>query len=391
MTRNKSRRMTIRVIESLPGPPVDAKTSNIEYSVAQEKNLCLAVYKNGSRSWRFKQKFRGKRLFITIGSYPLWSLDQAIEKSRLFKRQIADDIDPRVGDISKSTVTFGDFVRDDFIPHAEKHYKTFSNQLNMLEKRILKEFGATCLSDVNKRQIALFHKRVCEEVSGTSGNRHLSLLSSIFRYGVDFALIEKNPCKGVKKAKENKSRDRFLQEDEYVRFIQTLTTMIDTPQAQAIFLLIALGPRKSEILSLAWNDVSLPDKHIYIRDPKNGESRYLPLNSVSIELFSRMKEERGNSSPWVFPSDSKKGHLLDIRKTFSTICKRANVVGLRVHDLRRSMASCLLANDVDLISISRILGHKSLKSTQIYARVTTSSLAKSSELASVKIQEAMNQ
>ena len=50
MTRDKTRRMTIRVIESLPGPLEDAKTSNIEYSVAQESNLCLAVYKNGSRS-----------------------------------------------------------------------------------------------------------------------------------------------------------------------------------------------------------------------------------------------------------------------------------------------------------------------------------------------------
>ncbi len=50
MTKSKTRKMTIRVIESLPGPPDDAKTSNIEYRVAQESNLCLVVYKNGSRS-----------------------------------------------------------------------------------------------------------------------------------------------------------------------------------------------------------------------------------------------------------------------------------------------------------------------------------------------------
>jgi hypothetical protein len=82
MTRAKSRRMTVRVIESLTGPPDSAKSSNIEYSVSQESNLCLAVYKNGSRSWRFKRKFRGKRLFITIGPYPLFSLQDAIEKQQ---------------------------------------------------------------------------------------------------------------------------------------------------------------------------------------------------------------------------------------------------------------------------------------------------------------------
>jgi hypothetical protein len=189
MTRDKTRRMTIRVIESLLGPPEEAKTSNIEYSVAQESNLCLAVYKNGSISWLFKQKYRGKRLFITIGSYPLWSLDQAIEKSRFFKRQMADGVDPIVGDVSKSTTTFGAFVRDDFLSYAEKNYKTFKNQQNMLQKRILKEFGPACLADVSKRQIMLFHKRVCEETSGSTGNRYLSLLSSIFKYAIRGSLV----------------------------------------------------------------------------------------------------------------------------------------------------------------------------------------------------------
>ena len=122
-----------------------------------------------------------------------------------------------------------------------KNYKSFGNQKNMLEKRILKEFGSTVLPEITKRQIAQFHKRVCEEVSGTTGNRHLSLLSSICRYAIENDLIEKNPCVGVKKAKENKSRDRFLKEDEYIRFIKTLNTMLDNPQAQAIFLRSALG------------------------------------------------------------------------------------------------------------------------------------------------------
>lgn len=391
MSRKKIKRMTVKVIESLPGPPDGAKTSNIEYSVPQQQNLCLAVYKNGSRSWRFKQKFRGERLFITIGAFPLWSLDQAIEKVRFFKRQMADGIDPRVADASQSTISFRDFVQDEFLPYAEQHYKSFSNQKNMLENRILNEFRATVLSEITKRQIAQFHKRVCDDVSGTTGNRHLSLLSSIFRYAIELDLIEKNPCVGVKKARENKSRDRFLKEDEYVRFIKVLNTMLDNPQAQAIFLLIALGQRKTSILSLSWHDVSLADKHIYLRETKNGDSQYVALNSVSVDLLTEMYKDRDKTSEWVFPSNSASGHLQDVRKTFSTICKRAEISGLRLHDLRRSMATHLLKDGVDIVTIKELLGHRSLKSTQVYARVATSSLAKSSELAAVKIQKALNQ
>ena len=393
MTKTKTRKMTIRVIESLPGPPDDAKTSNIEYSVAQATNLCLAVYKNGSRSWRFKQKFRGKRLFITIGPYPLWNLADAIEKVRSYQRMIAGDIDPRIGDKSESNVTFSEFVRDEFMPYAKKQYKTAGNMENMLDKRLLKEFGSFRLSEITKRQIILFHKQACEETSGTTGNRYLSLLSSIFRYGIELDLIEKNPCKGVKKARENKSRDRFLQEDEHIRFIQVLSTMLDIPQAQAIFLLLATGVRRSELLSLTWDDVSLTDKQAHLRDSKNGESRYVALNSVAVELLTKMRSQR-SKSPWIFSartSNSKTPHLQNVRKTFASICQQAGVKNLRLHDLRRSHASYLLKSGVDIVTIKELLGHKSLKSTQVYARVATSSLAESSEWAAVKIQEAMNQ
>lgn len=394
MTRAKTKRMTIRIIESLAGPPDGSKTSNIEYSVSQESNLCLAVYKNGSRSWRFKQKFKGKRLFITIGPYPLFCLQDAVEKTRQYKRMIADGIDPRQNTLLEQKITLTEFITNDFIPFAKKHYKTFNNQQNMLDKRILKTFGAFEINEITKRQIITFHQLVCEETSGTTGNRHLSILSAIFKLAIEFDLLEKNPCAGVKKAKENKSRDRFLQEDEYVRFIQVLGSMLDKPQAQAIFLLLATGVRRSELLTLRWSEVSLPDQQAYIRDPKNGESRYAALNSVAVELLAKMNSVRKENSPWIFParlSTSKKGHIQDVRKTFATVCKRANVTGLRLHDLRRSFASHLLSSGVDLISLQRLLGHKSLKSTTTYARVATSSLARSSEFAAIKIQKAMKQ
>ncbi|EAT16958.1 site-specific integrase [Desulfuromonas acetoxidans] len=393
MTRTKTKRMTVRVIESLPGPPSNSKTSNIEYSVAQETNLCLAVYKNGSRSWRFKQKFRGKRLFITIGPYPLFSLQEAIDKTRHFKRLIADGIDPRQEQQPQSQLTLAQFVEQDFLPYARKHYKTFHNQQNMLDKRIIKTFGATPLADISKREVMLFHQQVCDETSGTTGNRHLSLLSSIFKLALEYDLLEKNPCRGIKKAKENRSRDRFLQEDEYTRFIQVLQTKLDQPSACAIFLLIALGMRKSELLSLRWEDVSLADRHLHLRDTKNGESRYVALNSVSHGLLTKMKQKRKASNPWVFPSrtSSESGHLQDVRRTFATVCRESKITGLRIHDLRRSHASHLLNAGVDISIVGKILGHKSLKSTQIYAKVATSSLARTSEIASRKIEEVMNQ
>jgi site-specific recombinase XerD len=400
MTKNKSRRMTKKVIESLPGPPKEAKTSNIEYSVSQQQNLCLAVYKNGSRSWRFKQKFRGKRLFITIGPYPLYDLADAIDRTRLFQRKIADNIDPRVVTTEEAVLTFREFVVNDFLPSAEKRYKTIRNMKHMFEKRILDEFGDQALCDITRKQIVVFHQNVVSETSGSSGNRYLSLVSATYKYAQELSLVQTNPCTGVRKAKENQSRTQYLQQDSFKRFIQVLSTKLDTPQAQALMLLCATGARTSEVLKLRFEDVSVSDKQVLIRDPKNGQSTYLALNTVAVELLQRIEGERGDKSPWVFPSsNSSTGHLKSVRRTFETVCKEAGIEkssrdnpgGLRQHDLRRGFASQLLGSGVDLVTISRLLNHKSLKSTTTYARVATSSLNKSSEVASEKIKEALSQ
>jgi hypothetical protein len=103
-----------------------------------------------------------KRLFITIGLYPLWSLEEAIEKARTYKKMIAEDIDPRIGSQSESHITFADFVTNEFLPYAKKQYKTHHNMKVMVEKRLLKEFGSYRLSEITKRQIILFYQKPAE-------------------------------------------------------------------------------------------------------------------------------------------------------------------------------------------------------------------------------------
>jgi site-specific recombinase XerD len=104
-----------------------------------------------------------------------------------------------------------------------------------------------------------------------------------------------------------------------------------------------------------------------------------------------MWKKRRANCPWVFPSPiSKTGHLIDIRRAFQSVCDAAEITNLRIHDLRRSHASHLLNAGVDVMIIKELLGHKSLKSTQVYARVATTTLAKSSEIAAEKIRAAMN-
>ena len=60
-----------------------------------------------------------------------------------------------------------------------------------------------------------------------------------------------------------------------------------------------------------------------------------------------------------------KGYVC-IRKSFERACERANIEGLIHHDLRRTFATRLLEAGVDIVSVSELLGHMSITTTQIY-------------------------
>ncbi len=391
MRKSKTIKMTVRSLSKLQPPPKNASSPSNEWTCAQQANLALAHYKSGAMAWRFKAKLGDERINMTRGRYPTWGIDEAIEWAREMRRLVDQGIDPRYHTNGNDDVTLRDFVTKSFKPHVKKHYKSWKNAVGMLNKRIVKHFGDRKLKAIAKKEVGAFHRALTEEISGTTANRYLALLSSLYKMAIEEELVEINPARGVKKAPENKSRDRYLHADEFERFIKVLEANLHKPSYQLIFILIALGPRSGELKDLRWSDVNLSDATLYLHDTKNGESRYVAVNSVALDLLTNMHKKRRRSSPWVFPSKKgQSGHLVDIRHPFKAICEAAKIKNIRPHDLRRSHATQLLNAGVDVMIVKEILGHKSLRSTQVYARVTTSSMAKSSEIASAKIREAMN-
>jgi len=102
---------------------------------------------------------------------------------------------------------------------------------------------------------------------------------------------------------------------------------------------------------------------------KNGTPQTLPLGSNEIEILKKRRNE--SESPWVFPSPtSKTGHLQEPRKGWERILKRAGIENLRLHDLRRTLASYMVDTGASLPIIGKALNHQSQQTTAIYARLS---------------------
>lgn len=58
----------------------------------------------------------------------------------------------------------------------------------------------------------------------------------------------------------------------------------------------------------------------------------------------------------------------------STVCEKAGIKGLRLHDLRHTAATKMIEAGVDLVTVSKILGHSSIQMTMRYAHPTTENM-----------------
>ena len=382
-------KFTERKIQELLSKPPKKDESAIEWTDMAEDNLKLCIYPSGKATWRQRGVLNGKKIFITISPVNVMTLVTVREEVRKNKELLLKGINPKEQIKVDVSPTVAAFIDDDFIPYARKKYKSIKDVMSRLKGKIIPQFGHYRLSDIRKVDVVRYHEQLHTEISGITANRTLSLLSSILRRAVDLELIDKNPASGVKKCYEGESRDRFLSDDELKRFLAVLRNKLDTPQGQAVFLLISLGLRRGELLSSRWENIDLGSRQLYIPDPKNRKPRYVAINSQAYELLTAMQQQR-TSSPFLFPSNSAKGHLLEIRRSMARIFREAGLKDVRGHDLRRTNASLLLNGGASLAEVKSAMGHVDIRSTLTYARLSTASMAKTGEIAARKIEEAMN-
>jgi integrase len=194
--------------------------------------------------------------------------------------------------------------------------------------------------------------------------------------------IKMFPC-GMKTA-----RKRFLEPGELVTFNSELQKE-QGDFRDVVALLLATGARKSNVYSMRWADISFDLNTWHIPISKSGEGYDVYLTDAAIEVLERRHANR-TTSPWVFPAVSASGHISDIKKKWGQFRKRCGFPDLRLHDLRRSKGAYAAISGVSLQKIKDLLGHKSMASTLIYARLNEASVQDASRAADLAMKSAMD-
>ncbi len=137
----------------------------------------------------------------------------------------------------------------------------------------------------------------------------------------------------------------------------------------------SLGLRIGECLRLEAGDIDSERSLVWVRNGKGAKDRGVPLPRPTLHRLRQYWAHERPASPTrrLFVASNSKSalHETTLQKTFTAAQKE---VGLRkpavVHTLRHSYASHLLENGISLRTIQALLGHKSLRSTEVYLHVT---------------------
>jgi len=344
-----------------------------------------AKKRNQAAYWIYV-KFRGKQVWERIGP----SLTTAREREVEVRAEVVKDeyMPPR-----KKGALLQEFFDGYFLPWAKREKGSADKDVSRFELHLKPFFGNVPLKDIIPRQIEEYKEhRLASGAKNATVNRDLALLKTIINKAAKWGMFfSQNPVTLAGMLPENNEHvARFLSEEEVQRLL------IELPgETRPIFeFALATGIRIGNILSLTWEQIDKKDRVIHLPKTKSGKALRLPLSDWSLSILEKVP--RHIKSRYVFCRFDGEPYK-DVHCGFKNALERAHLPRtVRIHDLRHSFASWLVAQGVPTALLKELMGHSSLAMVARYTHAGHQTLLEMSNrihspLGKLAIQSANNE
>lgn len=415
-------------LSALPTP-----AARTYYKDPETRGLLMVVWPNGTKAFELYRKVEGKPTRIGLGHF-----DSSVPESRVFPKGVDPitlvgnspslnvamarllsaavnaqlDIGTNPAEVKRSTRkakqaeltlqgAFDRYEKDYLIP---KEKRTTADLRNLFDRNLGYvapgqkkphgkekkkspngvDWSKRKLSDISASDVLKLHNSIKEASGGHTANRVLQLLRAIFNKMILWKEFKgDNPCEDIELFEEHE-RERYIQEDELPRFFAELAKVEDETFRDYISISLFSGARRENVLGMRWKDIDFATGLWTIAhgDSKNKSSLTVHLTAPSLEtLQNRKAKVKGELGKFVFPAISKSGHMSPPKKPWAALLKSAGIDDLRLHDLRRTLGSWSANTGASLHIIGKALGHKSMESTLVYARLQGGAVKSALDLA----------
>tara|TARA_R110000851_G_scaffold58476_3_gene135753 strand:+ start:155 stop:1489 length:1335 start_codon:yes stop_codon:yes gene_type:complete len=410
---SKERLLTL----SLPEPG-----KRVTYHDIKTRGLQLRVSGAGIKTFSVYRRIKGGQPErVTLGRFPTMTVEQARKIASTVNAEIEAGASPAAAKrVIREEPTFAETLTD-MLAHKTKRdgsgitERTKKDYLDTARLH-MSAIANTKLSHITRSDVTGIHTKVSKR-SARQADKAVAIVSSVFNFATyREAFTGTNPAAGVKK-NATTTRDRFAQSAE----LPYLFAAIPESSLSDFFLLALLtGARRSNLQEMRWRELDFEAGIWRINLTKNGTPQNVTLSPEALTVLLNRKQS-GVNSPYVFPGGGKTGHLVEPKKAWAAILRRASLrrladmleelnqitqeertvvnteitrapavatkrlegiaarlaieseaydmSDLRIHDLRRTLGSWQAKTGASLAIIGKSLNHKTLQATAIYSRL----------------------
>jgi len=343
--------------------------------------LVLECRSTGCKTYvlRFRDDHNRQRQ-ITIGSASAITFEKAKQTAIVMRSKIVLGGDPSEDRKTKRKIpTLAEFVETVYIGHVAATRRNYASSMAFLKHHVLPRYGSMHLDQITTQAIAEgYNEMRANGFAQATCNNLPSMLRIIYNIAKKRKTpgAELNPAIDVKVKSPNNARQRFLSIEEIERLRIAVENSSNPQLKHIVNLSILLCCRKRELLDAKWTDFDIERRNWHIPMSKSGKPRNVPLSSAVLDILAQLPRWEG--VPWVVPHPIRLKPFVSVYWSWDKARKEAGLSDVTQHDLRHTGASHLLAV-ADPVTISKLLGHSSLRMTERYMHVGNQTLLRSVE------------
>lgn len=379
-------KFTDKSIKALKTPSRDSPSTEFEATDSQTIGLKCLVGKTGNKRFLFRYTFNQRKQSIGLGRFGDINVSDARKIAQKHRITLNDGINPKVDRNCPTRLTIDEFFQQHYLPSIKKRKKSWRDDVYRYDTHIAPKFGTILFQDLRTIEVQQLHLKMTDTLNKygnlyapATANQVLMILKSMTKTAISLGVTEKDICKPVKLFRLNNARTHFLTTFEMKRLLKACREYSNKTIAAFIATLALTGLRCGEVSNIKVKDVDIKKRIIHIPVTKNFKPRTVFITDLLLSYIANIPLKPDN--PYLFAGKVKGNPLRSTRKTFFKLLKRAQVNsdGICQHSLRHSVASNLVSNNVSLRLVQEQLAHKSIISTQRYAKVNTESMRQTSE------------
>ncbi|HEY9874597.1 MAG TPA: site-specific integrase [Candidatus Obscuribacterales bacterium] len=231
--------------------------------------------------------------------------------------------------------------------------KTIADDQSRL-KSFSTTMGLTFVNQITEQGLSTFiqNKLDSEKINHTTANHIIKTVKAFLSFCIRKRLIHSSPLAYMKKYKVERKPPRYLSKKE-------IENILDSIRKHELYPLVMValytGMRYGEIINIKWKDIDLENNTITVPKSKSGRFRVIPIHDRLKPLLTK------NTIPF---------KMMVNYRALRSLQAATGRKDIGWHTFRHTFASHLVMNGVDIVTVSKLLGHSRIETTVIYSHLS---------------------